>query len=209
MAVGEGQAASMIVDQAEQAEGTLIAMCTHGRSGISRWVLGSVAEKVLNATNNPLLVIRARPLESDSPDAVSTHSERWATTVTIKAVTVPLDGSSVSEQILSHAKSIAKSLDVPVTLVGVATPDSSEAEVAGYLDTAANTLRQDGVSSNETQLLHGDPADAILDMLQQSPDCLVAMTTRGRSGVKRWTMGSVTDRVVRYSGAPVLVVRGV
>ncbi len=140
---------------------------------------------------------------------MSTRSERWATAVEIKTVTVPLDGSDVSEQVLPHAVSVAKSLEVPVTLVGVAGPAQQEAEVAGYLTTATGTLTQQGVSSNEAQVLRGDPADAILDMLQQSPDCLVAMTTRGRSGVKRWAMGSVTDRVVRYSGAPVLVVRAV
>ena len=59
----------------------------------------------------------------------------------------------------------------------------------------------------EEQVLHGDAAGAIVDMAQQARASLVAMTTHGHSGVGRWVLGSVADCVVRYSGAPVLVIR--
>ena len=71
----------------------------------------------------------------------------------------------------------------------------------------AQQYRQEGGISEEGQLLHGDSAEALLDMTQRKTGCLVAMTTRGRSGLQRWVMGSVTDRVVRHSDSPVLVVR--
>ncbi len=70
-----------------------------------------------------------------------------------------------------------------------------------------DTLVQDGAHFYDTSLVHGDPAQAIVDMTQQFPQSIVAMTTHGRSGVGRWVMGSVTDRVVRYSAGPVLVTR--
>ena len=204
----EGDAASLVVNEAANDPNTLIAMSTHGRSGITRWVMGSVTDKVLRATTNPLLIIRARPMEGFTPGAVATRSERWSTLVNIKSISVPLDGSPIAEQVLPHVVAIAKSMDVPVTPVGVASSNSESAQVSEYLGTASEKLRQQGVSSDRTEVLQGDPAGAILDMTQRTPDCLVAMTTHGRSGVERWVMGSVTDRVVRYSGTPVLVVRG-
>ena len=203
----EGNAASIIVNEAEKVADTLIAMSTHGRSGVTRWVLGSVTDKVLRATTNPLLIIRARPMEGFSPGALATRSERWATLVNIKSIAIPLDGSPLAEQVLPHAAAMAKSLEVPVTPVGVAPSNGESAQVREYLGTASEKLRQEGVSSDRCEVLQGDPAGAILDMTQRTPDCLVAMTSHGRSGVERWVMGSVTDRVVRYSGTPVLVVR--
>ena len=59
----------------------------------------------------------------------------------------------------------------------------------------------------EERLIHGEPAGAIVDLAKETPNALVAMTTHGRSGVERWVMGSVTDRLVRHSGQPVLVIR--
>ena len=203
----EGEPGSGIVAEAENVPGTLVAISTHGRSGVTRWVMGSIADKVLRATNNPMLLIRARPIEGFSPQAIATRSERWASYVNIKSITLPLDGSSLSEQVIPHAVAIAKTLNVAVTPVGVAATPEDNAQTNEYLNKANEQLRQEGVAANGAQLLHGNPAVAILDMTQRTPDTLVAMTTRGLSGVERWVMGSVTDRVVRYSGTPVLVVR--
>ena len=59
----------------------------------------------------------------------------------------------------------------------------------------------------EERLLHGDPAACIIEAASETRDRLVAMTTHGRSGIGRWVLGSVADRVVRNSGDPVLLVR--
>lgn len=203
----EGDPATVIVNEAEKVPDTLIAISTHGRSGVTRWVLGSVAEKVLNATTNPLLMIRGKPVEGSSPPDLPAPSQEWAALVDVKTIVVPLDGSPVSEQVLPHAVALAKSLDASVVPVGVSTSANDDAQVSEYLNNAVQQLGQEGVISEGGQLLHGDPAGAILDMTQRTTGCLVAMTTRGRSGVQRWVMGSVTDRVVRHSGTPVLVVR--
>ena len=203
----EREAASLIISEAEQESSTLIAMSTHGRSGVGRWVLGSVTDKVLRAGTNPMLVIRARSADTYSPEVVSTRSDRRATNVNIKRVAIPLDGSSVAEQVLPHAIALAKSLEVPITLVAVAYSGLPDSEATEYLNQVSRNIAEQGASTEGINVLQGNPAGAILDMLRITPDCLVAMTTRGRSGAERWVMGSVTDRVVRYSGTPVLVVR--
>ncbi len=59
------------------------------------------------------------------------------------------------------------------------------------------------------EVLNGDAATAIVEFIDNSPDSLVAMTTHGRSGLGRWALGSVTDRVVRHAAAPVLVLRSI
>ena len=113
----------------------------------------------------------------------------------------------MAEQVIPHAVALAKSLEVSVVPTGVAPSASEDTRVSEYLNNAAQQFRQEGVTSVEGRLLHGDPAEALLDMTQRTTGCLVVMTTRGRSGLQRWVMGSVTDRVVRHSDSPVLVVR--
>ena len=207
-AIQEGDAASLIVSEAEAVPDTLIAMSTHGRSGISRWVLGSVTDKVLHAAASPLLIIRAEPPKEPAGEQGAGQQDRWAATVFIRNVTVPLDGSDLAEEIIAHAVSAAKALDVPVMPVRVVTDPSQHAEATEYLERASEKFRAQGVSCPGGTLLHGEPAEALLAMLQGQPETLVAMTTRGRSGIQRWVLGSVTDRICRYSGTPVLVVRG-
>ena len=220
--VQEGDPATHIVDKAEEEPATLVAMTTHGRSGISRWMLGSVSDKVLRATTNPLLIVRAQ------------ERETFAGEVSLQTVVVPLDGSPVAEEVLPHALAVARALDLGVMLCRVVpTPqlfyDNGEVvyiqsevdlmrlgesilnhldvQAVSYLERVERELGQEKVSSVETRLLHGYPADAIVDLVGMTPGVLVAMTTHGRSGVSRWVLGNVTDRVVRRSGGPVLVVR--
>jgi nucleotide-binding universal stress UspA family protein len=211
-----GHAASRIVAEADKTAGTLIAMSTHGRSGVSRWLLGSVTDKVLHATASPMLVVRPHDGGNGSTEA---H---------FKTVIIPLDGSPLAEQVLPYLTPLAKSLGLMVTLVRVIPPEGlhfgyrdypegysedfvikeeTEKYAADYLNRISSRLREDGLTSIEECILRGNPAEAIVDLAQATPDSLVAMTTHGRSGVGRWVLGSVTDRVVRHSGGPVLVVR--
>lgn len=207
-AVREGDAAALIVSEAEAVSGTLIAMSTHGRSGISRWVLGSVTDKVLHAAACPLIIIRANPVEEPEGGQGAGRETRWTVPVFIRNVTVPLDGSELAEEILLHAISAAKGLDIPVMPVRVVTEPAQHAEATEYLERASERFREQGVSCPGGTLLRGEPADALLSMLQAQPETLVTMTTRGHSGIQRWVLGSVTDRIARYSGTPVLIVRG-
>ena len=223
--VHEEDPASHIIIEAEKVPDTLIAMATHGRSGPTRWVLGSVTDKVVHATSRPLLIIRAVPQDSFSTD------------VKLKTVLVPVDGSPLAEQVLPHVMGLAKSLRLKVILVRITTSvgehhryldrhpvnasatvyygpyeeffKETDARAMQYLLKVKEELRQMGVSSVEETLLHGDPGGAIVDLAREIPNSLVAMTTHGRSGLGRWLLGSVAAQAVRHSGVPVVVIRAV
>jgi nucleotide-binding universal stress UspA family protein len=98
--VEKGPVAEVIIDKGEADRGMLIAMATHGRFGVDRWLLGSVAEKVLRGTVNPLLLIRATgPFKSEGE-------------VSLKSIIVPLDGSELAETVLPLVAEVAKKLDL-------------------------------------------------------------------------------------------------
>ncbi|MFQ5814637.1 MAG: universal stress protein, partial [Anaerolineae bacterium] len=80
----------------------------------------------------------------------------------------------------------------------------AETEATEYLRGVSHQLHQQGVSSVECRVVRGSPANVIIDLARDIPDNLVAMTTHGRSGIARWVLGSVTDRVVRHSSVLVL-----
>lgn len=213
-AVERGRPAEAIIERAAMDKGTLIAMATHGRSGINRWLLGSVAEKVLRGTTNPLFLVRGN------------EERRTDGTPTIKSIIVPLDGSELAESVLPTAAAIAKVLDIEVVLCRVyelpasayygaedylpnydALKSQVKDEVHGYLEQKIERLKELGLTKVTPVVLEGSGADEIIQFTQARPNSLVAMCTHGRSGVKRWVLGSVTEKVVRHSGDPVLVVR--
>ena len=214
--------ATAIVDEAANDPGTLITMSSHGRSGLSRWWMGSVADKTLHLTENPLLIIHAVAQQQTAPEE------------TFECITVPVDGSELAEEILPHVAYLSAAMGLTVNLVQAvpsqeeyyrylsigptevsrATPSYEEyarivdGEAESYLAELRERLAQQGAAPVETQLLHGPPADCITDLASATANNLVAMTTHGRSGVGRLVLGSVAERVVRQSGDPVLLIRG-
>lgn len=214
----EGNPAATIVKEAEAEPGTLVVLCTHGRSGVTRWFLGSTTDKVLHASSRPFLIVRSR------------ERQVFESEVELKTILVPLDGSTLAEQVLPHATLLAKTLGLKVTLVRV-TPSAkdyalrfvefagyqfayvqdlvkrADAEARSYLDGICEKLHQQGLPSVEGRVVHGTPPDTIIDMAREIDDCLIAMGTHGSSGIDRWIRGSVTDRVLRHSADPVLIVR--
>ena len=190
-----GTVAEHIVLESEKDDDTLIVMSTHGRSGAGRWVLGSVTDKVLHAVKTPLMIIRAGGNDSVL-DGTMGH------------IIVPLDGSALAETILPHAVALAKAMDAKMCLVRVITDDKVDADERSQMERLVDGVRAEGVTSVEEVVLHGDPATVIVDLTHDYPDALVAMTTHGRSGMGRWLMGSVADRVVRHAAGPVMVLRG-
>ena len=76
-----------------------------------------------------------------------------------------------------------------------------------YLNKKAEVMKKLGVDRVSTIAEYGFAADEIISLARKTPDNLIAMCTHGRSGVKRWVLGSVTETVVRHSGDPVLVTR--
>ncbi|HEX4988334.1 MAG TPA: universal stress protein [Candidatus Binatia bacterium] len=213
--VEQGQADQIIIDKAAGDKETLIGMATRGRSGIHRWLMGSVAEKVLRGATNPLLLVRGD--EEGKSDGAAT----------LKSIVVPLDGSKLAESVLPRAIDLAKKLGLEIVLTRAyqlplsAYPGADTAyipnqdafltavrgEAGAYLEAKVNEIRGNGIEKVSFILLVGSGADEIIDLARTTPDNLIAMCTHGRSGVKRWALGSVTEKVVRHSGDPVLVVR--
>lgn len=210
----EEDAADAIVTEAEKDPGTLIAISTHGRSGIGRWMMGSVTDKVVRQAMNPVLVVRARPGEvtSSAPQ--------------LKRVVLPLDGSERSGIAMDHAVEMAKALNLGITLVRSISPmaygdtfadyvptmyenlaDEIETDVQDFLAHEAQQLRAAGIADVAEKAVDGYAASAILDEVGDEGDSMVVMATHGRAGIGRWVLGSVSDRVIRHSTGPVLVVR--
>jgi nucleotide-binding universal stress UspA family protein len=69
-------------------------------------------------------------------------------------------------------------------------------------------MKRQGLNKISFAAKEGLEADEILAFARETPDTMIAMCTHGRSGVQRWALGSITERVVRHSDNPVLVVRG-
>ena len=210
-----GKPADAIIEHAGAEKGTLIAMATHGRSGFDRWMLGSVAEKVLRGSHNPLFLVRV-------------HAEGMTDgAAMIKSIVVPLDGSELAESVLPTAMEIAKTLDLEVVLCRAYELAASvyqgnedylpnydemlrqvKAEAESYLAEKAAALNAAGLSRVSVVALAGSGAEEIVRYAQTHRDALVVMCTHGRSGISRWVLGSVTERVVRHSDVPVLVLHG-
>jgi nucleotide-binding universal stress UspA family protein len=136
-------------------------------------------------------------------------------------VLVPLDGSKLAEDALESAGSLAKALNVPVTLLEVGDrlqifnemwpqdPNIAarlQDQTAAYLESKAEELSAKGVEVIVLEFGPGDPAGVVVDMVDEVPGTLVVMTTHGRGGLKRWTLGSVADRVIRHSNGATLVI---
>jgi nucleotide-binding universal stress UspA family protein len=211
--VAVGDPAEVIVDRAGTDIGTLIIMGTHGISGVRRWLLGSVAEKVLQMTTNPLLLVRGG-------HALKTIE------APVKTIVVPLDGSALAEKVLPHVSDMATKLDLEIVLLRVyALPliyrdsqhyyppypdqliENLKEEAEKYLDQKAAQLKKNGLGQVSCASLEGDSAEQIIDFARKMPGSFIAMSTHGRSGIARLILGSITGRVVRHSSEPVLVIR--
>jgi nucleotide-binding universal stress UspA family protein len=208
-----GKPAQVIIEVAATDRDTLIAIATHGHSGIRRWLLGSVAEKVLHGADNDVLLIRAMG-QIDRKIAAQ-----------LKRLVVPLDGSEVAEKALPCAVELAKKMNLELILLrvylmpGVAYPTGSYApdwklldqemrqRASEYLEGKNKQLRNEGLERVSFRVVEGSAAEKIIEVARASPESLIAMSTHGASGIGRWVLGSVTERVMRHSDTAVLVVR--
>jgi len=203
--------AAAILAAAVKTQPDLIAMTTHGRSGVARWVLGSVATKLLHATHTPLLLVRPRADGKPSDAAALTK------------LLVPLDGSELSGSALPFAGHLAKSLGASIVLFHaifepVMTYPGAEAVFdAGaltemesgaheYLASAARDLTAKGVKADPAVAI-GNATDGIVWAAEREGAGLIVMSTHGRSGIGRIVLGSVADAVVRRTSLPVVLVR--
>jgi len=213
--VVEGPPAETILEQAKVEGATLIAMTTHGRTGLSRWFMGSVAEKVVRESPVPVLLVRSfRPAPGGTFEPAAPEEPRF------EKILVPTDGSPASLEIVGAAEKLAQLYDSEIVVLHVETPlilpgtemgvvppliatPSAEDPVTAL---AADRFRHAGLRVDRQTVL-GDPASEIVDQSHAAKIDLVAMSTHGRSGLSRWVMGSVAERVLRHAGVPLLLVR--
>ncbi len=205
-----GRPAEVIVEQGGEGGHDLVAMATRGRSDPEAATLGGAASHVLNNTTVPLLLVRKSTALAGS-------------VARIRELLGPLDTSGLAESVLGLVEELAGGLDLRVSLVAalptlsqlylgaelVAHPekilDRSERELEEYLEGVANRLQSRGVGVN-AKVLHGDPAQVVVEESAGRDDRVIVMATHGRTGVGRWVLGSVTDKVVRTGESPVIVV---
>lgn len=203
-----GPTAAEIVGLAERERVDVVALATHGRSGVAHWLHGSVADAILHATTRPLLLIR--------PSAEGRPSAEF------RRVVVALDGSAVAEEALAVARDLGGDLGASLALLRVVDPlppafgagggaylaavAALEVEADRYLAAVAARERRHGLTV-EVVRATGSPADIIARYGEADhADDLVVLATHGRTGWRAAFLGSVARRVVLLSGGPVLVV---
>jgi nucleotide-binding universal stress UspA family protein len=214
-AVGEvrlGAPAEIILEVAERDQVALIAMATHGYSGLKRWALGSVTDKLVHTAHAPVFVVRGT-------------EEPFAGEQSLKRILVPLDGSELARQALPFAADLATCTRAELILLTVAIPPAMEApelmstapryddmlamlqeRVLAELGGLADELRQRDVQVTP-MAVHGFPADMIIDVAERQQADLIVMATHGYSGLKRWTLGSIADKVLHAATTPLVLVR--
>jgi len=193
----------------------LIAMATHGRSGLSRWMFGSIAAKLLPGAPKPLLLLRTR-----EDAGVYVPESRY------RKIVVPLDGSAGAEQALGQAQMIAAACDATLVLVVVVPPVDdvglAEAGIIPYWMEAESQEEQRHAQQYLKLLtarlmaerLHvysrlgvGQPAEAILRVSAEEQADLIVMATHGLRGRARLWLGSVAAKMAQGAEMPVLLVQ--
>jgi nucleotide-binding universal stress UspA family protein len=189
-----------ILDYAADHDADCIVMGTHGRTGLDRYLLGSVAERTLRESPVPVLTVHEDTVVEQDLDAIL----------------VPTDGSDCSETAAAHAADLAAATGATLHIVhvvdlGVLPVDGSgalldELQQAGQqaLESVIDRADEADVSSVQASVLSGTPYRAIVDYAESEGIDLVVMGTHGRTGFDRYLLGSVTERVVRLSERPVL-----
>jgi nucleotide-binding universal stress UspA family protein len=192
-----GNPAEGILNYADKGYPCLIVMATHGRSGISRWAVGSVADKVVRATSKqPLLLVRAK----------GAHPEVRAKRILKKAL-VPLDGSSASESVLPYIGEIARNLDMELTLLRVVhKSENNFTEIEEYLGQWCQRLAEQGVSAG-FEVRIGSAAEQIITYADESAFDLIAMTTHGQTAINMFSLGSVAQKILLDGNSPLFLVK--
>ena len=195
----------------------LVVMTTHGRGGLARVWLGSVADDLVGRLSMPLLLLR--------PDQ---GAAAMAAAQAPRQILIPLDGSANAESVLPHALAIGQATQAQYTLLRVVEPvmvarhmppnpavrelddqliDHLRADAQSYLEQVAARLAAQGLAARIEVLVAPHAAVAILEHARQGAADLIAMATHGRRGLARVLVGSVADKVLRGATTPVLLYR--
>ncbi|WP_137285523.1 universal stress protein [Halorussus salinisoli] len=203
--VVQGNPAPTIVEYAERYDQGLVVMPTHGREGISRYLIGSVSEKVIRLSSVPVLTVRMQPDETlEFP---------------YENILIPTDGSTAATYAADHLVELAASLDATVHVLSVvddtalgldvrSTTSGKESEEAATdaVETVVSEAESRGVTNTVRHIEHGTPVEEILDYIESNDVQLVGMGTTGRRGTDRILLGSVAEKTVRSAPVPVMTV---
>jgi len=211
----EGRVADILCDFASTSAPDLIVLTTHGRGPLSRFWLGSVATDLVQRAPAPVLLVRPKETPPD-----------LAADLVPRRILIPLDGSPFGEQIIPTAVAVGALSRAGYRLLRVVPPilsssggglgelgagsrtvaDQLRAEASGYL--AGLTFSVPGLSAAAAHVaVDWPPAVAILADAEANGIDLIALETRGRSGLAKLLLGSVADKVVRGATVPVLLRR--
>lgn len=199
--LADGHAAKEILKVAADIDAGLIVIGTHGRSGLGRLLLGSVAENVFRGAACPVLAVKTGPVVP-----------------TIRTILFPTDLSESSESALGVAFSLARDYRARLIVLHVA----SFGQTFPYTE-FERTLKQSSVYRRELEdklrhcqkpdcnaefrLEQGDPAEQIIRVAQEARCDLIVMGSHGRTGLSRLLMGSVAEKTLRSASCPVLLVK--
>lgn len=210
----------------------MVVMTTHGRSGLRRVLLGSVADELIRSSTLPVILVR--PEEGPStegewstegeppPGAERPEEGERRVGGAVRHLLVPLDGSTVAEGVLGPVCELARTLDAHMTLTNVVSIESvfgprpvqllryrSERRWArAYLDAVAERIGSSVPRVTTHVTLGRAPAPTIAEIADELDADLIALATRGLRGVRRVVQGSVAEQLLRHGRRPLLVVRG-
>ncbi len=218
-----GFPAQQLIAAAESRGVDLIVVCSHGRTGFTRWALGSVAYTLVHQSTVPVLVLR----ESEAASLLPRSDKPRA----LRAL-VPLDGSPLAEAALTPAAHLVAALADPsygaLHLAQVVKPfettvaegfvselnEEARSRASTYLATATQRLQASestlSLLITSQIVLEADVTSALLTLAEHGGEggCdLIAISTHGRGGLERWVMGSVTERLLNTVHVPMLIVR--
>lgn len=206
-AVLEGDPSEAILAYADKHDVELLAMGTRGRTGVKRYLLGSVTERVVRQADVPVLTVRA----AEGSQATPEYDE----------ILIPTDGSKPAAAAVDHGLAIAENTGGRVHAVYVsdartvsATPDGTEiSDLIEQLESKGENATEDIATQAEsvgvdavTEIRTGSPARELLEYADQNDIDLIAMGTTGRTGIDRHLLGSTTERTIRHADVPVLAV---
>lgn len=219
--VSYGMPVMAILDTIQTHQADSVVMTTNGRTGLTRWVLGSVARQIACQATVPVLVLHEHGPTLGDIARDGTSSPRFL---------VPLDGSPLAEAAVTPAAALAQALAqrAALHLALVISPydqtatNLSEAALVEHADTylrgVTACIQQQYPSITVTRSIstNFDAADTLIRCAQQgdatpglpaiAPSDAIVMATHGRSGITSWVMGSVTERVLNATSLPLLVV---
>lgn len=209
-----GRPAARLVQYVDDLDESLIVMSSHGRTGFRRMMLGSVTARVIQASPSPVLVVRAG---DDGTDVEIPKS--------IRRVVVPLDGSGFAEHALNAVYELVTRKDIqvrlvrvpeivayPSTMYGAASYEGVDAYMSAMRTEAEEYLIQTSERLKERQgevsweVRDGAASIAILEAAKEFDADLISMASHGRTGFRRFLMGSVAEQVLRESHVPVMMV---